>query len=460
MSDFDAAILTWQALLFLLVVSIMIVVLPRRFAIAPFLVTVILMTIGQQIVIAGCHFPMMRIILFIGWIRVITRGETRDFKLNTIDRAVILWVILSVIIGIIPKSHHPNAVMPHDITLSAITQGAFLFDMMGSYFFARCLINRFEDLGSIIQILIAITVMLCFFITIERTTGRNLFSIFGVVPEITGIRDGRMRCQGPFTHPIHAGNFGATLVPLCIGLLFSGKRLWGAVGVASATFVMVNSASSGPLMAWFCGVLGFGFWKIRSRMRLVRIWGLVFVIVLELSMKAHVWWLMARAGGVVGGGGYWRSKLIDQFVDHFNEWWLIGTNYTAHWSPTGMGLPSFPDMMDITNQFVAEGVNGGLVRLILFIAVLVVCYKRIGQIVQCTDWYDLKERFMFWAMGCALLAYIAAFMSVANSLQTKALFSCLLAFIASTPMLTEDKRSVSFSPAFSVSRFFRVNSTG
>jgi hypothetical protein len=114
---------------------------------------------------------------------------------------------------------------------------------------------------------------------------------------------------------------------------------------------------------------------------------------------------------------------------HFREWWLMGTNYTAHWSPTGSGLPLYPDMMDLTNRFVAEGVSGGLLVLILFIAIIVMCYKRIGFVVLNTQNYCLEERFLFWAMGCAMFSYIFAFMSVSSSSQTGVLYYFLLAFI-------------------------------
>jgi hypothetical protein len=150
-------------------------------------------------------------------------------------------------------------------------------------------------------------------------------------------------------------------------------------------------------------------------------------------MKAPVWWLMARISGLVGGGGYWRAKIVDQAVNYFEEWWLIGTNYTAHWSPTGSGMPLYPDMMDTTNQFVAEGVGGGLLKLILFIVIIVVCYKRIGLIVHDIQQYGFKERFIFWAMGCTLFAYIVAFMSVSNSGQMNMIYYCLLAFIGCRP---------------------------
>jgi hypothetical protein len=429
----DVTILTGLALLVLLLMSVMMLTLPRRAAIAPLIITVVLMTIGQQVVIAGAHFTLIRIIILVGWIRIVSRGEWKDLEKNPIDLVLLLWVAASVVIGLIPRAPHPNAVMIRTLNEVLINRAGFAFDALGGYFLARCFVRNTEDITYAIRFLIGVSVMLACFMTIEKATGHNLFSVLGAVPEITMIRDGRFRCQGPFTHPIHAGNFGATLIPLSIGLWFYGKRTAAALGIIAGSLVTFESASSGPLMVWFYGVLAFAFWRYRDRMRAVR-WGvLTAVIVLHLVMKAPVWWLIARVAGFVGGGGYWRAKLIDQFVNHVGEWWLIGTNYTAHWSPTGIGLPLYPDMMDITNQFVAEGVGGGLLKLILFIAIIVECYKRIGLVVRDTQGSRLEERFLFWAMGCTLFSYMIAFISVSNSAQTGILYYCLLAFIGCQP---------------------------
>ncbi len=429
----DVSVITGQALFLLLLASAMMLMLPRRMAVAPLIITVVLMTIGQQVVIAGAHFTMMRIIILIGWIRIITRGEKRDLLISPIDLAFLVWVVVSVVIGLIPHPVHPKAVMHPGLNDILMNKAGFAFDALGGYFLARCFIRSTEDVTYAIRFLIGVSVVLACFMTIEKMTGRNLFSVLGAVPEMTGIRDGRLRCQGPFTHPIHAGNFGATLIPLCIGLWFYGKRTVAAVGIIAGSIVTVESASSGPLMAWVYGLLAFVFWRFRQNMKVVRRSLVGLLLALQVLMNADVWWIIARVADFVGGGGYWRAKIIDQFVYHFSEWWLIGTNYTAHWSPTGSGLPLYPDMMDITNQFVSEGVNGGLLKLILFITIIVMSYKRIGSVVHNIEHYGFNERFLFWAMGCTLLSYMIAFMSVSNSAQTTILYYCLLAFIGCSP---------------------------
>lgn len=431
--------LTAPALACLLLALLAIFGLSRRAVMLPVLVATVLMTIGQQIQIGALHFYFLRIVILVAWLRVLVRKETADLALNPVDKAFLCWVVFSIVIGFVPKAVNPNAVMPPPTFTSVlINRGGFALDALGAYFLARCLIRDPKDVMYAIRVMVLISIVLACFMTFEKLTRHNLFSVFGAVPEVTVERDGRFRCQGPFTHPIHAGNYGATLMPLCIGLWFFGWKRFAVAGFIGASMVTIESASSGPLMAWIYGMAAFCFWPLRGRMRQVRWVLLLMTLGLHLVMKAPVWWTISRVSDLVGGGGYWRSKLIDEFVNHFNEWWLAGTTYTAHWSPTGVGLPLYPDYMDLTNQFVVEGVSGGLLKLILFIVIIVKCFQRIGLAVQSTTTQYENEQFVFWALGCCLVAYMASFLSVAGSLQTDILFYTLLAFVGASPVSSEE----------------------
>ena len=266
----DVTVITGNALIFLIIMCVMTLTLRRSAAIAPLIITVVLMTLGQQVVIAGAHFPMMRIIILVGWIRIIARGEMKEIEKNKIDVYFYYWVIASVLIYLIPRAPHPNSVMHPTFSEELMNQCGFAFDAIGSYLFARSLVRDTEDVYIAIRVLVGVSVVLAIFMTIEEITGRNLFSVLGAVPEITVIRDGRFRCQGPFTHPIHAGNFGGTLVPLCIGLAFHGMRTIGVIGIIAGSIVTIESASSGPLMTYIFGMLAFLCWRFRDKMWKVR----------------------------------------------------------------------------------------------------------------------------------------------------------------------------------------------
>ncbi len=400
-------------------------------AVLAVLLTAVFITMGQVVVVGGAHFYFLRLVLVSAWVRVVAKEEARGQKLESMDKLFLGWVAFSFVMGFVPKPRHPAAVMPPlGIVETLINRGGFAFDALGSYFLVRHLVRGTNAVTSLIRGLACASLLLGLFMLAEKSTGRNLFSMLGGVPEFTGIRDGRLRCQGPFTHPIHAGCFGAVVVPLCVGLWGFGQRRVAGIGIVSASLVTFASASSGPLMVWIYGVGSFLFWPMRMRMRQVRRTLVATLIAAHLLMTAPVWWLIARVGDVVGGGGYWRAKLIDQFVNYVGEWWMLGTNYTAHWSPTGSGLPLYPDSMDITNQFVAEGVGGGIAKLVLFVWLFVLGFRVVGERLRKVDQPGDRERFVVWGLGCCAVAFIAVFLSVALSTQMSILFYSVLALLA------------------------------
>jgi hypothetical protein len=420
----DAApLVTGPALAFLAVMSVIMLTAPRRFAIIPLFFTTVLMTLAQQFIIAGCHFTFVRILLLVGFVRVLATGEARDFVRTRIDTIFFYWVFASFIVGMILEPTHDQF----------ISRAGFAYNALGIYFLVRCLVKDLDDAVFATRGLVILCVILSGFMIVERVTGRNLFSVFGGVSEFTMVRDGSIRAQGPFGHPILAGTCGATLMPLFVGLWFYGKKLFAIAGVVGSAIVVLASASSGPVMAACYGLLSFCFWPIRYHMRAIR-WTLLLAAVgLHLFMTAPVWYLIAHLGSMMGGTGFWRAYLIDQFLTHIDEWWFLGTTYTAHWSPTGHGLPAFPRMTDITNQYVAEGVQGGILKLILFIVIIVNAFRVIGGVVRNTEDYETRDRFMFWAFGCALVSHLVSFISVSYFDQVVVLYFSLLAFVSCWP---------------------------
>lgn len=432
--------------LFLVVMSLLMVALPRHHAIAPMLMTAVLMTIGPEIVIGGASFTIMRIVILVAMLRVILRGEAKGLSFGPIDRAILVWAIVAVVIEYFPIPRDPRAVLPIRTFMDkVVSSGRFIVDFGGMFYVGRCLIRSPNDVRFMVRVLIVLAAILSCFMVVESFTGRNSFSVLGGVNEYSAYRNGRYRAQGSFTHSIHAGTFGAILFPLCLGAWTYMNKKWSIMGIAASTLVVIASTSSGPLMSWVFGLIAFSLWTVRAKMKQIRIGLVVVIVVAEVGMKSHFWWLIAKIADIVGGGGYWRAKLIDQFVTYFQEWWLVGTDYTAHWSPTGVGLPTFPDHMDLTNQYVAEGVNGGLLRLILFVVVIIAGFRCAGRIAG-NLMIERRTRIMFWALGSSLCAFCMAFLSVSNSSQNSVIYYCLLASLSMTPVARKtSQRSNSFT---------------
>jgi hypothetical protein len=185
---------------------------------------------------------------------------------------------------------------------------------------------------------------------------------------------------------------------------------------------------------------------MRYRMRLFR-WALVLALIaLALVMKAPIWFLIARISEISGGTGWHRSYLLDQAIGHLDEWWLVGSTYTAHWAPNGQVLTSDPNNMDITNHYVLEGLGGGVLKLGLLLAMIVTCYKTVGHWVCNAECVPLSSRIFMWSIGVCLTAHCVSFISVAYFDQIVVMWYWLLASVSMLSVEHQDTRRTEESP--------------
>jgi len=138
-----------------------------------------------------------------------------------------------------------------------------------------------------------------------------------------------------------------------------------------------------------------------------------------MVMKAPVWHLISRIDISGGSSSYHRFELVNQFILHFKDWWLLGVKYNGHWGW---------DMWDTANQYVNIGENSGLVPFILFLAVIVYGFKFVGAARKRAT--DSKEALFLWALGSALFAHVVAFFGISYFDQTIVGWYALLASIS------------------------------
>lgn len=413
----EASNINVYATLFLVAMSLVMLCAGRQKAVAAVLVTAAFIPLGQKIVVAGLNFYFLRLLLLAGLLRVVMRGELARFKTGKIDTFFVGWVLCGVACGILRGP-------------SAETFG-MAYDALGLYLLFRILIPQCEDALPHLRILAYAAVIIAICMCWETMTGRNLFYVLGGVPECASFRDGRFRAQGPFRHSILAGTFGATLLPMMIGLWYQGgraKRL-AVLGAAACTVITAASASSGPLLCYLIALAGFALWELRQRMYLIRRGIVLTVVALAFVMKAPVWFLIGRISEIVGGTGWYRSFLIDQAIRHFGQWWLIGTSDTSNWASNETMLLT-PKSIDITNFYIAQGLSGGVLMLILLIAILTRCFKTVGRSVRLGGFRACREK-LVWGFGIALAGHCMAFISVAYFDQIKVFLFWLLAVIVS-----------------------------
>jgi hypothetical protein len=396
--------------------------LPRKFALIPIMITTCYMPLGQMFVIAGLHFQFIRILLFVGWCRIFVRGEAGNLKFNRLDKVFIYWALATLIVGTLTQP-----------SMNRFTNRAGeVYNAVGTFFLIRCWVRSLDDVIRIVRFMAIMIVPLALSMIVEKYTGRNAFSVFGGVPAITAERDGKLRCQGAFRHPILAGTYAATLFPLFVGLWFQKGRnkVSAIVGGFCSVVATVAASSSGSVLALGCAVLAFAVWPLRLRMRSFR-WGIIVTIFsLSLMMKAPVWYVFAKLSDVAGGTGWYRSYIIDQAVAHFNEWWLVGTMYTATWAPGGEVMSGNPGNMDIINNYVSEGLAGGMLKLGLFVMMIVICYKIIGRWNRRADPVPFPRGIFIWSLGACLTAHCISFMSVVYFDQIIVMWFFILAVIS------------------------------
>jgi hypothetical protein len=416
----ETATLNPIALGFLLILVCLTCLLPRRLAFCPVIIMIGVMPMGQQIEFFGLHFYLFRIVMLAGILRTIVRGEIIQLKLTGMDKLFVGWVIVSVVFGTLAK---PSMEL-------FINRSGDAYNALCCYFFARCVIVEFEDIVINVRALAFVSILVATLMLIEKITSHNLLSVFGGVPEITSIRDGKLRCQGAFRHPILAGDFGATQFPLFFALWKYNRRyrLSALVAMGASVIIVVSASSSGAILGLVGGIAGLVLWKFRKSMQLIRWGGLAVIISLAMVMEAPVWYLFARLSSVMGGTGWHRAWLIDQALKHLDEWWLFGTTYTAHWGPGGLVIAADPNMMDITNHFIMEGVKGGVLKLGLFIALIVSCFNKIGWRLR-SGMLNSSEGFFVWVLGVSVFTHCLSFLSVHYFDQTILIWYWILATI-------------------------------
>jgi hypothetical protein len=411
-----ATIMHPVVLLATVIASLLILLLPRRWAIVPLLLLVFFAPWGQQFYLGGVHFLVMRIAVLAGIPRLLAAKLTsqRAFLaggFNSIDNAFCLWAVFRVAAFIL-QYREWGAVG---------NQVGFLIDTLGGYFLLRYLIQDEGDIARMGKLLAAVAVVMGVCMLNEQFRRVNIFGYTGSLTVIPQSRDGQIRAQGAFGHPVLAGTFGATLVPLLFWLWKSGRARGTAIaGFVGSTAVVLAAASSTPLLAYIVGIGSLCLWPIRKYMRLVR-WGIVIVLLgLAMVMKAPVWFIIAHLDVFSASSGWHRAALIDTLVKHFGAWWALGAANNETWGP---------EMIDTSNQFVAEAVSGGLLALTCFILIICRGFSLLGTARKMAEG-DRNREWCLWSLGALLMAHVVAFWGTAYWDQTRISFFAALTIIS------------------------------
>ncbi len=410
----DQSVLSPIVLVAMLAATVLIFVLPRKHVLAPLLITIFLVPQNQQLYVAGVHLFVNRLLILAAFIRGATSKEPKQKSVcaggwNSIDTAAVCYMtILSA------------ATMMQYLSVSAlINQLGYLWDYMLGYFALRVLIRSEEETLLAIKCCAVLSMLFAVAMVIEQEKMFNVFGLLGSVPMAPEVRDGKIRCAAAFAHPLTAGAFSGTTIPLFV-LLWKWRRArWlAAAGIVGATVMTMTTSTSTSLLTEVAGVVGICFWPLRKKMQIVRRCLVGTIIGLALVMKAPVWFIIAHIDLTGSSSSYQRAELINEFVNHFNSWWLMGTTNAASWGW---------DMWDAQNMFVSVGEAGGLAALIFFILMVSRSFGRLGTARKRVK--SKQQEWIVWLLGSALFAHVVAFFGVNYFDQVRVAWFAMVAMI-------------------------------
>jgi hypothetical protein len=431
-----AAVMHPLVLVAMILAALLILFLPKKYAASCVLLIAFLVPLGQQFNIGGLHVLVLRIVILVALIRALfsmlfskARGFSGGF--SSVDKVFILWTFFHVAAFLILFSF---------VSAAVVNQLGYVWDTLGGFLVLRFLVQDEEDIDRVIRTFAFIAGFLAICMLIEHFFMTNIFGYLGgdtrLVPET---RDGLARAQATFSHPLLAGTFGATLMPLFFFYWNRGKsKVVAAIGVLSSTIMAICAASSTPVLAYIAGIVAVCFWPFRKHLRLFR-WGIVIALVgMQIVMKAPVWFVISHISVFGSSSSDHRAYLVDLFIKHFSDWWLVGTNAAGTWGW---------DMWDTSNQYVAEGEGGGLAAFVCFIALISYCFSRIGKARRAVEGDRAKEWY-FWLLGAALFSHVVGFFGISYFDQTRmAWFALLVMIVAATAPVLATKEKTELQPA-------------
>ncbi len=400
-------------LVILLLIGGLTLLIPRHLMIAPLFLIACLVPSTEEIIIAGFNFQPARVVVLVGISRALMGAAGRKYRFVPLDGLVLAWGFnLSLM-----------SLLRHQDFGAIVMEMGRLYEIFGLYFLARLTIQSRSQLIAALQT-VAFCAILSFVLgAAEMGLGRKplafLFSSIG--PEVH-IREGQVRVEGVFPHPNAFGNFMCVSVALCWALaqarLVRGAVWLGVCGALAAIGCVGLSNSGTPLSTLVLTLVAIGLFYYRSATPWLVGGTFSFLVLYHLTWGK--WWgLVCRASSIVGGSGYHRAELINQFFKRIDEWGFMGTADIRDWNVVG----------DPANQWVTEGLNGGLTGLLLFASVVGAGFFVIRRALRVVG--TAREAALIWGVGCALFAFCISFIGLANFGQINVLWFGVLGMVGS-----------------------------
>lgn len=408
-------------LAFLLSVGLLILVTPKRWAAVFLLSGMIYLTKGEGIQIGGTMMHSHRLLLLCGVGRAILRGEFSGLRLVAIDKIVLAYCGWMLFASLFHEQAEGSGFM---------NKLGGVFSTLSAFFLLRTWSRDEGNVQFLAKALVFLLLPVAISMSIEKVTRTNPMELFGGGSWVL-VREGIARARGPFTHPILAGSFAAACAPLLAGIWGQNKTL-ALVGFGATVTMVATCHSSGPLISLVVTCAFVAFWYFRHLAKHAVWIGLIGYLVIEvLSNRPAYHAIVTRLDMTGSSTAYYRCLLIDTTIEHFDEWWLFGTDRTSHWISSGIGsIVADGKHIDITNMFIAAGVNSGFIGMCFLLAIVLVPVRFAVQLAA-NPTLDEGESFRIWCYGAALASLGVSGLSTSFFDQSGALLWFLAGFIGS-----------------------------
>jgi O-antigen ligase len=306
---------------------------------------------------------------------------------------------------------------------------AHIADVGCAYFFARAAIRDLRDLRMFLLLMLPGLFAVGVVMVVEAVTARHI--VQGIASQITGReiayasspRFGLMRAQGPFAHPILAGIFLASFLPL---YWLAGFKWWVKLAGAFAAFFSVVTVSSAALLALAAATILLAYnWLTERFVNLT--WRLFFVFTglgffaLEFGTNGGAFSFLVRFASLNAVSSYTRILIWEYGTQNVADSPWFGIGYREWERPSWLGF-------SIDNYWLLVAMRFGIPTVMLIaLATLIAIFVLSRRSVQSRAFDRQAER----GVVIALAVFALSLVSVSVWLSTQVWFFMLLGIAVS-----------------------------
>lgn len=381
---------------------------------AAFLVYLLLLPSQMLFETNGFVLPPYRLFLIPGLLFVVAqliRGRLRLVAADFCILAAAFWIAIAVTVTM-------------GIERAISGAGAQFIDIGLAYLFARATIRSLRDLR-ILLILIAPGLLLVGAIIVAESVLQTFIvqpiaqSIFGGTGVATmTMRLGLLRAPGPFPHPILAGMFLASFLPL---FLLSGirgsPRVVGCLAAVCSFFTVSSAAFLALTVGMGLVIYNFLVERItRLTWRLFMIASAIGLFVMQFATESGAINLLIRYASLNAWTGYYRTLIWRYGSESVRNNPLFGIGYNDYERPGWMTA-------SVDNFWLLLGIQYGLIpplAIVLATVLAVVALGRRSALASTVDRHFLR------GIAIALAVFALGLYSVSVWLSAQVWFFMLL----------------------------------